>query len=81
MNTAKIFWSGRAQAVRLPKDFRFDATTVHITRHGSAVILEPIADNWKWLEEVCGKVDQDFIDATHEQAEQQERSTLDKLFE
>ncbi len=24
MDTAKIFWSGRSQAVRLPKEFRFE---------------------------------------------------------
>ena len=32
MNSAKIFWSGRSQAVRLPKDFRFDADFVAATR-------------------------------------------------
>jgi len=43
MNTAKIFWSGRSQAVRLPKSFRFDAEEVRIRRNGNAVILEPVA--------------------------------------
>ena len=43
METAKIFWSGRSQAVRLPKEFRFDTDEVRIRRHGSGVILEPIA--------------------------------------
>jgi antitoxin VapB len=37
--TAKVFWSGRSQAVRLPKGFRFDTDTVRIRRHGQAVIL------------------------------------------
>lgn len=39
---AKVFWSGRSQAVRLPKEFRFDADEVRIRREGNAVILEPI---------------------------------------
>ena len=39
---AKVFWSGRSQAVRLPKAFRFDAEEVHIRREGTAVILEPV---------------------------------------
>jgi antitoxin VapB len=39
---AKVFWSGRSQAVRLPKEFRFDANEVSIRREGSAVILEPL---------------------------------------
>jgi antitoxin VapB len=42
---AKVFWSGRSQAVRLPKEFRFDTDTVLVRREGSSVILEP-ADGW-----------------------------------
>jgi virulence-associated protein VagC len=38
---AKIFWSGRSQAVRLPKEYRFDGTEVTIRREGSRVILTP----------------------------------------
>ena len=30
MDTAKIFWSGRSQAVRLPKEFRVDEQEVRI---------------------------------------------------
>lgn len=30
MGTAKLFWSGRSQAVRLPKDFRFSGDEVRI---------------------------------------------------
>ena len=43
MATAKLFWSGRSQAVRLPKDFRIEGSEVRIRRRGTAVILEPIA--------------------------------------
>lgn len=39
---AKVFRKGRSQAVRLPKDFRFDGDEVLIRREGEAVILEPI---------------------------------------
>lgn len=39
---AKVFWSGRSQAVRLPKEFRFDTETVLIRREGDTVVLEPI---------------------------------------
>jgi virulence-associated protein VagC len=41
MTTAKLFWAGRSQAVRLPKEFRFRGGEVRIRRHGNAVILEP----------------------------------------
>ena len=80
MDTAKIFWSGRSQAVRLPKDFRFDVAQVRIRRHGNALILEPISEDWAWLDTVSGTLDVDFAQATTEQPEQQARPALDALF-
>lgn len=77
METAKIFWSGRSQAVRLPKDFRFDTDEVRIRRHGNAVILEPIAHDWEWLKNVIGPVDDGFVRAVAEQPAQQNRPALD----
>lgn len=80
METAKLFWSGRSQAVRLPKDFRFQGEEVRIRRHGNAVILEPVADDWSWLDAIVGKLDRDFVRAVDEQPQQQERPDLDELF-
>lgn len=77
MDIAKIFWSGRSQAVRLPKEFRFDTQEVRIRRHGSSVILEPIAQDWAWLEEVIGPVDEEFESAVAEQVKPQQRPELD----
>jgi antitoxin VapB len=67
MRTAKIFWSGRSQAVRLPKEFRFQAGRVRIRRRGNAVILEPIADDWDWLNALVGKLDEDAAKFAGEQ--------------
>ena len=39
---AKIFKHGGSEAVRLPKEFRFNAPEVSIRRDGDAVILEPV---------------------------------------
>jgi antitoxin VapB len=80
MERAKIFWSGRSQAVRLPKDYRFQGEEVRIRRHGNAVILEPIAEDWAWLDSIVGKLDEDFVQAVSEQPEQQSRPALDELF-
>lgn len=77
MDIAKIFWSGRSQAVRLPKAFRFATDRVRIRRHGSTVILEPVADDWAWLENVVGPVDEDFARAVEEQPGEQERPALE----
>jgi virulence-associated protein VagC len=38
---AKVFWTGRSQAVRLPMDFRFVTKEVTIHREGRRVVLEP----------------------------------------
>jgi antitoxin VapB len=80
MGRAKIFWSGRSQAVRLPKDFRFPGEEVRIRRHGSAVILEPLAEDWAWLDSIAGKLDDDFVEAVREPAGTQERPALERLF-
>jgi antitoxin VapB len=80
MDIAKVFWSGRSQAVRLPKQFRFDTDAVRISRRGNAIILEPIPRNWDWLETILVPFDEDFVKATEEQLPEQERPDLD-LFE
>jgi antitoxin VapB len=42
---AKLFMNGRSQAVRLPKEFRFEGEEVRIRRSGHGVLLEPVADH------------------------------------
>ena len=41
---AKLFWNGRSQAVRLPKEFRFEGDRVRVTRMGAGVLLEPVPE-------------------------------------
>lgn len=77
MGTAKVFWSGRSQAVRLPKEFRFDTEEVRIRRHGQSVILEPVAKDWSWLETLTGPLDDDFVSAVNEEPVEQKRPALD----
>ncbi len=47
METAKIFQNGRSQAIRLPKEFRFEGKEVFIRKEGSNVILSAKPDSWK----------------------------------
>ena len=50
-DTAKLFQNGRSQAVRLPKEFRFQGDRVRIRRVSQGVLLEPlIADTSSWFE-------------------------------
>lgn len=80
MPSAKIFWSGRSQAVRLPKEFRFDVDEVRIRREGMALVLEPIGADWDWLDALSGSVDADMADAVNERTSPQTRKRLDKVF-
>lgn len=70
MQKAKLFWNGRSQAVRLPKEFRFDAAEVTIRREGDAVILElPKAateDEWAWTANLQG-FDESFMAIVEEE--------------
>ena len=43
---ARVFMSGRSQAVRLPKEFRFDVDRVMIRREGRDVVLSPPFKDW-----------------------------------
>jgi antitoxin VapB len=44
--TAKIFMNNRSHAVRLPKEFQFDAQEVFIRREGDEVILSARPKDW-----------------------------------
>lgn len=77
---AKVFWSGRSQAVRLPRAFRVDATEVLIRRHGSGLILEPVPADWSWLDALPGSFTDDAAEAATAAVVSQERPDLDDLF-
>ena len=80
-NTAKLFWSGRSQAVRLPKDYRMNGDAVRIRKQGSAVILEPLVSDWEWLDEIAGKFSDDFLAAGRQQPELPPQPELDGAFD
>lgn len=81
-STAKVFMTGRSQAVRLPKEFRFDTDEVRIRAEGGKVILEPLENDWGWLRDLhaLGPLDADAVEAATEEAPDQHRPALD-LFE
>lgn len=79
MDVAKLFWSGRSQAVRLPKAYRMDAAEVRIRRQGSAIVLEPVANDWGWLD-TLGTFDADAVEAAGEHVEPQKRPGLEDAF-
>lgn len=56
MKTAKVFQQGNSQAVRLPKEFRFQEPELYIRKHGDTVILIPKkAARWQHLKNCLGR--------------------------
>ena len=72
MKTAKLFQNGQSQAVRLPKEFRFEGDEVIIKRSGNAVVLIPANHSWDALARSLDKFSSDFMD-NRNQPEQQIR--------
>lgn len=73
MKTAKIFRNGRSQAVRLPKEFRFEGNEVYVKRVGNAVVLLPHSDSWQGLFESLGLFSKDFMEDRDQPARPEER--------
>lgn len=61
MKTAKIFQNGQSQAVRLPKEFRFEDSEVFIKKSGNVVQLIPRSDSWNALFDSLKKFSGDFM--------------------
>lgn len=60
MHTAKIFQNGRSQAVRLPKEFRFNQDEVAIKSFGNGVLLLPLENPWQLMQEAVNEFEGDF---------------------
>lgn len=69
---AKIFMNGRSQAVRLPKEFRFDTDEVYITKQGDNVIISPKKPTWDEFFDTESVFTEDFLD-NRSDTEPQER--------
>jgi len=76
MDTAKVFMSGRSQAVRLPKKYRFDTDEVCVKRVGSVIMLFPKDKAWDVMAETLGQVDDDFMAERNQPAKAEERAPL-----
>ena len=69
---AKIFMNGRSQAVRLPKDFRFDCDEVFVRRQGDDIILSPGKRTWDDFFDQESAFDKEFM-SDREQSPPQDR--------
>jgi len=75
METARLFQSGRSQAVRLPKEFRFAGSEVGVRHFGNGVLLLPVDDPWGTLEAALSLFEPGFV-LTRDQPEAQDRADI-----
>ncbi len=75
MDTARLFQSGRSQAVRLPKEFRFTGTEVGVRHFGNGVLLLPMDAPWGMLEAALSAFEPGFV-LTRDQPEAEVRHEI-----
>ena len=59
---AKVFQTGRSQAVRIPKKYRFTADEVYIEQVGEQIILSPKPKSWDHYFSSAKHFTEDFPD-------------------
>lgn len=76
MGTAKVFRSGNSQAVRLPKQFRFNGSEVEIFRRGDEVILREKEGDMSRAFDLLADMPEDFTISGREKDYPQKRRGL-----
>ncbi len=76
MMTAKVFENGRSQAVRLPKECRFNTDEVAVNRIGDIVLLMPKTNKWSSFMQAIDMFSDDFMQEGRDGNLEQEREAL-----
>lgn len=75
IKTVKLFKTGGSQAVRLPKECRFEGTDVHYHKVRPALVLLPHKGSWETLFETCREFSPGFM-SQRKQLELEKRAPL-----
>ena len=76
--TAKLFKNGRSQAVRLPREFRFEGDRVRVRRAGRGVLVEPMfTDVTSWFAELDRLASEPFMPKGRQQPAAPQRDVFD----
>lgn len=77
-NVAKIFGNGGSQAVRLPRQFRFDDDEVFVKKVGKSIMLIPKSEDAAWNTFLDGlnSFTDDIFEDERNQGNQKERESL-----
>ena len=70
MATARVFWSGKSQAVRLPKEFRLKSKEVEIFRRGDEIVLREKGKGLAHAFEILANLPDDFLPEGRQDAPQ-----------
>ena len=76
MMTAKVFENGRSQAVRLPKECRFNTDEVAVHKIGDIVLLMPKTSKWSSFMQAIDMFSEDFMNEERTAGKEQEREEL-----
>lgn len=76
MMTAKVFENGRSQAVRLPKECRFNVDEVSVNKIGDIVMLMPKTSKWNSFIQAIDMFTLDCFEGGRADVEAQERENL-----
>lgn len=76
MMTAKVFENGRSQAIRLPKECRFNTDEVAVNKIGDIVILIPKTNKWNSFMQAIDMFSADFFESGRTDDVVQERENL-----
>jgi antitoxin VapB len=73
---ARVFRSGNSQAVRLPKEFRFDVNQVEIFRRGDEIVLRALPANGEDIFDALTRLPPDFMEFGRQDTPPQDRENF-----
>lgn len=76
MTITRVFQSGNSQAVRLPKEFRFETDQVEIFRQGGDIVLRPVSTNAAAVFDLLSSLPEDFMAEGRQDTPPQERESF-----
>ena len=76
MMTAKVFENGRSQAVRLPKECRFNTDEVAVNKIGDIVLLMPKTSKWSSFMQAVDMFQEDYMNEERTAGKEQVREEL-----
>ena len=79
MTVAKLFQNGGSQAVRLPKEYRFEGNEVLISRVGDVVVMVPRLAYWTTMLKSLEMFTDDFMAEESEPLLPEERTAFDEI--